>query len=396
MRILLTFLLLLAGATTAEARSITGTEHWRGEMRLAESVRVEPGGHLVVEPGSRVVFEHGGLEVAGTLEARDASFAGERWSGLALKGNDATTLLEGVTVRGAKTGVFVGGGAPRLAGLVLTGNEVGMEIRQKSSAQVERCRFEGNSKVGLFVKDESTPQVRDCVFRGNGRFGAYIHHANPAVFSGHRFEKNDTGLAISNYGSDPTVRDCLFIDNPLGVLVDRAAAPSLTGNRWQDNAVGLKLHRRSDARVNGNRFEGNRLAVLVSFSSYPQITRNDFVANAMALRLEHQSATWEEERGAAARAGEVARLGAFGGQNSTRVDEEQRRARDLTGTVEARDNWWGEDGSRELEKLDAAGNPSFIDDGRDRPRFEDQGKSYPLDTVDYTPWRRRPVHEGGA
>ena len=58
-----------------------------------------------------------------------------------------------------------------------------VEIRQKSSAQVERCRFEGNSKVGLFVKDESTPQVRDCVFRGNGRFGAYIHHANPAVFS---------------------------------------------------------------------------------------------------------------------------------------------------------------------------------------------------------------------
>jgi len=390
MRLLLA-LLLLGLAAPAWALTLTGAVRWEGTLRFAESVRVEPGATLTVAPGTRVVFAAGGLEVAGTLAARDCRFEGEGWAGLSLKGSGEETRLSGVTVRGAQTGIFVGGGAPRLENLVLVENEVGMEIKQKSRARVDGCRFERNRKVGLFVKDDSTPRVTGCTFVGNGRFGAYLHRSTPEAFSGHRFEGNATGLAISHYGSAPRVSDSLFAGNTLGVLVDRAATPVLTGNRWEKNAVALKLHRRSDARVEGNLFRDNTLAVLVSYSSYPHIAGNDFAGNATALRLEFQSAQWEEQRGAAARADEVARQGAFGGQHAPQVDEEQRRARSLDGTVDARDNWWGEAGNRELERIGAAGNPTFIDDGRDRPQFEEGGANFPLDTVVFAPWRRRPA-----
>jgi hypothetical protein len=68
------------------------------------------------------------------------------------------------------------------------------------------------------------------------------------------------------------------------------------------------------------------------------------------------------------------------------VNEADRRASDLTGTVNAVGNWWGNEGSAELEQTGASGNPSFIHDGRDQATFVDDGQEYPLDTVIFQPW----------
>jgi len=393
MRMLLVVALCLL-ATPVWALTLQGEVRWEGELRFDETVRVEKGATLRVAPGTSIVFTRGGLEVAGRLIASDCSFRGQGWDGLQLKQTDAETRLVNVTVRGARTGIFIGGGEPQLDGVTLHNNGVGAELKQKSRAAIKGCRFENNKKVGLFIKDDSTPQIENCRFMNNGRYGVYIHHSSPTTFTGSHFEKNETGLAVSHYGATPLIEACTFIDNELGLLVDRAALPELRGNRFENNRTGLKLHRRSDARVSGNRFDRNDLALLVSFSSYPQIQGNDFDGNGMALRLEYQSAQWEKERGAAAREQEVSRQGAFGGQKSSQVNEEQRRARDLDGLVNARGNWWGVAGTHELQTVEGACNPSFIDDGRDRPQFEEEGVSYPLDRVDFAAWREQPQYKG--
>jgi nitrous oxidase accessory protein NosD len=377
---------LLLMASPVVAKSLTGEVSWQGKVEFSESVRVEPGATLTVEPGARIVFTNGGLEVAGTLVAQDCRFEGDDWKGISLKSNSAATQLQNVTISGAKTGIFIGGGSPVLEKVTVRGNDIGIELKQKSRATLKDCRFEGNRKVGLFIKDDSTPTVTGGTFVDSGRYGAYLHRSKPASFSGHVFERNKVGLAVSHVGSNPLITDSVFRDNPLGVLVDRAALPELRGNRWEKNEVGLKVHRRSDPLVSGNQFEGNELAVLVSFSSYPRIERNAFESNGMALKLEFQSATWEKQRGEKARAAEVARQGAFGGQDSTQVDTSRRRVSELTDRVDARNNWWGVAGTHELQKVEGACNPSFIDDGRDRPQFEEEGEMYPLDKVDFAPW----------
>ena len=391
-KIVLMALVALLLPAVGRAGALTGTVRWNGTVRIAETVRVEPGAELIVAPGTRVEFSAGRLEVAGRLVAEEAEFGGD-WEGILLKGSDQTTVLRNCRISGAKTGIMAVGGAPLLEGLQLSGNDIGMELRQKCAARVSGCRFEGNRKVGLFIKDEAAPEVEENLFRNNGKFGTYIFRAVPAAFRQNRFAENDTGLMIANFGSDPLVEANHFEGNRLGILVDRAARPKLTGNLLTGNATGIRLYRRSDPEVAGNRLIRNRVAISVAYSSYPLLHGNDFSDNTTALLLEFQSALWEAEKGSAARAAEVAGRGAFGQAPRAQVSEEQRRASGADGTVDARDNWWGAAGTAELQRIGSAGNPSFIQDGRDTPTFAEGGKYYPLDQVRFAPWRSAPATE---
>jgi len=389
-RVLLPLLMLLS-AGYAEALTLTRDTRWGGELRFAETVSVPAGVTLTIAPGTRVQFQGGGLEVAGRLTAERADLAGDKWAGVTLKGCDERTRLADVTVRGAKTGILVQGGAPHIERALFDGNETGLELRGKAAGSVRDSLFRGNRKVGLFVKDDSVAQVTGCRFEEQGKYGAYIYRAKPARFTQNRFERNPVGLMVAYYGSDPLIEENDFADNETAVEVDRAAQPELRGNRLHGNRIGLSLQRRADPLVTGNRFAGNDVAIKLAFSSYPRITGNDFAGNRLALKLEFQSTTWEREQGAAARAGEVAAAGAFGtGQGARTVTEVERRPEELDGTIDARGNWWGTEGTAELMRLGAEGNPGFIFDGRDQPTFVEKGKNYPLDTVRFVPWSDAP------
>ncbi len=380
-------LLLLLGAAPAHALTLTRDTRWSGELRFAEQVTVPAGVALEVAAGSRISFTAGGLEVAGRLVAEQARFSGKQWDGVTLKGCDAATRLRAVEISGARTGLLVQGGAPVLDQLAVRDNEVGIELRGKSAATVRDGVFTGNRKVGLFVKDDSAASVTGCRFENNGKYGAYIYRARPAAFSGNRFSANPVGLMIAYFGSDPKIEGNRFENNETAIEVDRAAQPELRRNLVRNNRTGLFLQRRADPLVTGNRFADNQVAIRLAFSSYPRITGNDFTGNPLALRLEFQSSTWEREQGAAARAGEVAAVGAFGsGQGAKTVTEAERRPANLDGTVDAHGNWWGDAGSLELARGGEQGNPGFIFDGRDQPTFREKGKDYPLDTVVFAPW----------
>ena len=395
MKFLIVCALLLLGAGAGQAQTLGRDTRWSGEQRFAETVQVPIGITLTIAPGSRIHFSAGGLEVAGRLQAEGAELDGKGWSGVTLKGCDATTRLHKVTIRNAQTGVLVQGGGPLLEGLVLDGNEVGIELRGKSAATLRDSRFRANRKVGLFVKDDSVASVTGCRFENNGKFGAYIYRATPVRFTGNRFERNPVGLMIGYFGSNPLVEENSFAGNEIGIEVDRAARPELRGNRLEGNRTAISLQRRADPKVTGNRFSDNQVAIKLAFSSYPQIVGNDFTGNGMALKLEFQSSTWEREQGAAARADEVAAAGAFGGgQGAKTVTEAERRPTTLDGMVDARGNWWGEAGNLELARAGENGNPTFIHDGRDQPTFVEKGKDYPLDKVVFLPWSAVPHTRG--
>ncbi|MHB8709738.1 MAG: right-handed parallel beta-helix repeat-containing protein [Desulfuromonadales bacterium] len=387
MKTLAVLLFLLLGAGSASALTLTRDTRWSGELRFAGSVTVPAGVALEVAPGTRVRFAAGGLEVAGRLVAERTEFSGEKWDGLTLRGCDDRTRLTDVTVRGAKTGILVQGGTPVLDRVTARDNEVGVELRGKAAATVSDGLFRGNRKVGLFIKDDSVARVTGCRFEHNGKFGAYIYRARPAAFSANRFSDNPVGLMIAYFGSDPRVEGNRFENNATAIEVDRAAQPELRGNLLIGNRIALFLQRRADPLVTGNRFADNQVAIKLAFSSYPRITGNDFAGNPLALKLEFQSSTWEREQGAAARAGEVAAVGAFGsGQGAKSVTEDERRPATLDGTIDARGNWWGEAGNLELARAGEKGNPTFIHDGRDQPAFVEKGQDYPLDTVVFAPW----------
>ncbi|WP_169513275.1 right-handed parallel beta-helix repeat-containing protein [Geopsychrobacter electrodiphilus] len=369
----------------AEARIIRGLEHWQGVVRLSESLHVEKTGRLILAPGTHVQsnFE---IEVSGVLQATDAAFSGEDWPGLVLKGTGPETKLMNCRFSGAQTAITVIGGAPQFSRLTLENNRIGIELRQKTAALVENSTFRKNNRVGLFLKDGTTATVKGNLFTQQGKFGAYIYRAKPAVFAGNRFTENPTGLMISHYGSDPLVFNNSFEGNSLGIMVDRSANPRVQKNVFDANVTAIKLYRRSDPLIEKNQFQRNHQAIHISFSSYPQIHYNDFISNGKALVLEFQSSTWETQKGASARQKQISGQGAFGGQKQGQVTEEQRRARNLDGTIDARQNWWGTTETHELLKLGAAANLPWIVDGKDTPFFEESGQEFPLDQVRWSPY----------
>lgn len=389
---LLWFALLLL-PLPAQALSLTGEVRWRGRLTQSEMVRVEPGASLTIEPGTTITFNGGGLEVAGKLQASDARLSGRDWEGVILKGTGADTRLSNCTIEGAKTGIQVLGGAPRLEAVTVTGNQVGMDLRQNTAALLSRCIFRENAKVGLLLKDGVIPAVTGGRFENNGKFGAYLFRSAPREFRDNLFRGNATGLMVTHFGSDPVIQGNRFEHNTTGIQVDRAARPLLTGNLLSGNQTAIQLSRRSDPRIEGNRLQDNRTGIAVSFSSYPRIQGNDLDGNQQALVLDHQSSSWEEANGESAREGEAGR-GAFGQTPKQTVSEADRRPKVLTGTVDARGNWWGSERTLELERIGARGNPSFIVDGQDNPSFVDGGIAYPLDQVLFSPWLAAPATKG--
>lgn len=379
-------------AVPAAALTLTKNTDWRGHLTFRESVRVEAGVTLTVAPGAVITFQGGKLEVAGRLVAENARFTGSNWDGIVLKGCDAGTILSGGRVDGAKTGIFAGGGAPRLQGVTVSGNEVGIELKQQCAAQVSDCVIAGNRKVGLFIKDESTPEVSGNRLDNNGKYGAYIYRSLPRRFSGNRFSANETGLMIANAGSDPLIEGNRFENNRTGILVDRAARPHLRGNLLKNNRTGVRLYRRADARIEGNAFTANDDALSLAYSSYPAVHGNDFRDNRRALFLEFQSSAWERAKGESTREAEAGSRGAFG-QSAGHAEAagERRKPSELTGMVDATNNWWGETGTAELVRIGSAGNASFIVDGHDTPTFVEDGQDWPLDRVIFAPWRSAPV-----
>ncbi len=393
MRLTLLITLALFWSMPAAALVVDKDTLWTGEQSFTEDVRVMPGVTLTIAPGSMVRFAGARLEISGRLVARDAEFSGDAWSGLVLKGSDATTRLLNCVIKGAKTGILVQGGAPHLERLTLSGNNVGIALRGRAAGRISSCRFVANRKVGLFLKDDSTTAVVDCYFEDNRRYGAYLYHARPQIFQGNTFVNNAIGLMIAYHGSDPEVYDNRFESNDIAIQVDRAARPVLRGNLLRGNQTGLYIYRRSDPLVTGNRIEKNGIGLLVAYSSYPEVEGNDFTANKTAFKLEFQSSAWEAQRGAVARAGEISSRSAFAGQGKRDVTEEDRRARSSDGRVNARGNWWGDAGTAELAQIGKDGNPTLLHDGRDQTTFIDAGEEFPLDQVVHVPWSKSPFTE---
>jgi len=387
------WLLICLLPTLAAAQVLTGETTWQGHVDIDQPVRVERGATLRILPGTVVTFHGTGLEVAGTLQAKQAQLTGSDWPGLVLKGCDARTRLDGVTVSGARTGIQVVGGEPVFNDCQLLGNDVGIELRQKSAATVSGCRFDSNRKVGLFLKDGTTATVTGNRFTGHGRYAVYIYRATPAQFADNELQRNATALMVAYAGSDPQLRGNRIVGNTTGIRVERAARPHIVGNEIGDNDTGIDLFRRADPQIEGNRIEANRRGVAIAYSSYPQLVGNDFIGNDRAIYLEYQSASWERQRGQQARDAESSTRSAFAGQNATPGDAPPPAR--LDGRIDATGNYWGEATAKELASAAADANLSFIDDGHDRPTFDEGGATWPLDTVIFVPFSRSPLTAQG-
>lgn len=381
---------LALAAGPASGREIAGKQSFSGEVVVpkGETWKVLPGAEVRFRGGRWVV--RGRLLVEGTA-ARPVRIAGDdAFDGIDVRGEDGMRA-EHAVIEGGRRGVALTGAKAAFLRVRFERNGVGLDVGQYARAALEACAFDGNGRVGLLVRRGGSAEVLETRFDGAGKAGAYVHGADNVAFRDCRFEGGAVGLLAGMSGARVRVEKSVFRGNGTGVLVEKMAAPDISGCEVSGNETGLLFTRRAEGTVSGCRIEGNGDGVIVEYSSYPVFRGNAFRGNrGMAVRLRHQSSAWEGEATDADREG-FAGAGSFGRDGESRGDFRPPSApgtripgksgipprAGLDGTVDFRENGWGEMG----EQVARGGNVAGIHDGLDEPYFEDKGKRYRMDVV---------------
>lgn len=384
-------LMAFVAAGTASGREISGLRSFSGE------VIVPKGETWKVLPGARVRFHGGRLLVRGILlvegtALRPATIEGDdAFEGVDLRGEAGSRFARAV-VSGGRRGVLLTNASAEFRDVRFQRNAIGVDVGQYARVRIDGCAFEGNGRVGLLVKRGGGVEVYGTRFSGAGKAGIYIYGADNVTIRDCRFEKNAVGLQAGMAGAVAHVSTSVFRGNGTGILVEKTARPAFEGCEVTGNGTGMAFLRRAEGTVKGCRVEENGTGVLVEYSSYPVFRGNAFRGNReAAVRLRHQSAEWEGEATGADREGAGTQSAPFAGGGAARGDFRPGdggrtgvspagppgKKAGLTGTVDFRENDWGE-----LQpQVDRGENVPGIHDGRDEPFFEYKGKRYRMDTV---------------
>ncbi len=393
-------LFLMAATVHAETLSgrLSSDMTVSGEVTVKGDVVVEKGVTLTVSEGTVITIYDGTIDVHGAIfmrgsEAKPITVAGlgeERSNGIRiLNSKEKQSLIKYCTFNNLNTAVTVINSKALIENSSFANNNIAIDAKQKDEAVIRGNHIKNGLKVGIFAKSGSNAMIQNNKISGINKFGIYIYRSAGVTVTGNDITNCDSGIMIGFVGSDPAISGNSISSNKIGVIVEKGANPDINSNSIAENGIGIKLSKRSDPKITMNSITKNERGIFITFSSYPTIERNDFVDNKHALYLEMQSAEWEKAYGASIkRGGERKRVGAFGASAGSEIVTPRKNPSDK---VYAKNNYWGDDVTKEMAKSGGSGNISVIYDYFDLKDFLYEGKKYKLDYVDYSDWAEEPV-----
>lgn len=383
---------------------------WRGTVVVEEEVVVVLAATLLIEPGARIEFKPsrreegraparltvlGKLIAQGTAEAPILFTSAARkpapgdWGGLIFENNVETSISRlrhcqveyaDTAVSGTLAALVVEDSQLRHNKLALLGqkkfsggmfncelldNESGCRFMQNSRFKLENCRISRSRGDGILCNQNSSPLIANCEIVGSGAAGI---------------------RCLS--GSSPNIEGCLIRDNRVGVHVEMKSHPDLRHNDILANDTGVHAEKLVAPLLVGNRVADNEVGIYCNYSGYPSIRENRIENNhEFAIVLGDQQSREVDRLLPAAQQRKLQQNG-DGLPGDARLLAEERVATEEHPELlfDARDNWWGEAATAQMEKLGGQGQVAIFADGFDRPEVEYQGRKYPRDRVVYTPW----------
>jgi parallel beta-helix repeat protein len=403
-----------------------------------------------------VSFRKGtGLVIVGVLIARgtpeasirfaSAETAPERgdWSGIQLRGDGESTILERCRIVHAATAILVPAGAPaireceittggmgmrieRNGSPVLTGNRItemtegGISCQLGASPTIERNVLRGCGPAGIFASNNAAPVVRgntveECgrglaingtippvegnVFRKNGAGIVAIQCGKDQVVRGNRFEGNDVGLRCENF-STPLAEGNVFTGNGDAISCVQASSPLIRRNEISGNRRGIACEKISNPRIAGNEIRANGKGIYLTLSSYAVVNGNNIHGNGIQMEVENMSSDWERRAGGKLERGATAQLANRIGRGMASPGEWAQGSGDravIMDAVDATGNWWGEPDTEEMERKGPQANIAKLIDGHDVPvrTYEGYPGEYKQDKIRYDGWKRNRIPDAG-
>jgi len=443
------FLCLTLFASEAVAsRIVEGNETWSGRVVLDGNVVVPAGATLTIRPGTELRFAPNvGLAVEGRLLAKGSAAKpivfrpatgsnAASWQGISVThGSREGSELVNVRIEGAAQALNVVGSKVRIASsTLLNGNkgvvsgggayvvvdgvtvrdmsEGGVDASVQTQGEVVGCRIERVAGFGIQVAKQAALSIRNNRFSG-GKFGILLSGDSPPV-EGNVLDGCEVGIALVQASPKTIVRGNKVTKAKTGIGCQQFSSPTLQGNTVEDCDKGIECFQASSPLVQQNRlarnrsalfcvqmcnpmvarndFVDNQTAAYLHLSSYAQFRENNFEGNGLHIELDNMSYDWElrakkkPKRQRQAQNEVLAQQGRAVAEN-IQVDVASE------GFVDARENYWGEKTTTEMEAKGTSANILAIKDGFDVPTrtYEGWPGEYKQDRVRYDDWKKKRI-----
>jgi len=443
LRLLLLFTLLFSAVDALAApRVIKGKETWSGKIVLHDVVTIPTTATLTVQPGTEIRFsENALLAIEGRLLAKGTaaqpiafrSAKGGAWPGLSFsQGNREGSELSNVTIDGAATalsitgakviiksstlrnggkGIASGGGSYlHVENVTVSGmKEGGIDASVGTQGGITSSRLQRVGEFGIQVGKKATLTVRDNQI-SDTKIGIFISGEFPSI-EGNIIDRCDTGVVVLQAGPNSSLRRNKISKSKIGIACHQFAAPVIERNIIEGCDEGIQTFQGASPQIHQNRFSGNKRAITavqmcnpdirnndlvdndsaiyLHLSSYPQIHENNFERNRLHIELDNMSYDWEVRAGRKPVRNRDKQSEILTKKNRPQVEGGGVTV-DSEGFVNAKENYWGEETTREMESKGANANIKSIQDGFDVPTrtYEGWPGSYKQDKVKYDGWKK--------
>jgi parallel beta-helix repeat protein len=436
-------------APTVVSSPLAADTTWEGKVTVRILLEVPTSVTLTILPGAEVGFEAGaGLLVPGILRAdgtaerpivfkaaADGAPPGA-WAGITLLDSGAGSLLRHCRILGAQAISIMAGDhtvedsevAGGTRGLVVSGKkarplvarnrltdlpEGGIACLAGSAPRIlgntiERCgpfgvsvsqgtaaEIRGNTVVECASGVElvrSEPLILENTIRRCDRGIALTYAGGGRPVQGNRLEANGIGIYVQQF-SAPEIRGNIVVGGRQGIFCFMGAHPLIIGNTIGGSEAGVVCNQLANPTIDGNLIEKNGTGIILNLSSYATTRGNNLVGNRVQMELGNMSLDWERRVGKKPARGRQQ-------QHLERVQQGQDiPGKDVAdgfdmraGLVDARDNWWGAETTREMTEKGTNANITGLVDGYDTPvrTYEGFEGEYAQDQISYAPWSSKP------
>jgi len=432
--------------------TITADTTWEGPILVDAAIIVPAGTTLTLRPGATLRFRgDAGLTVLGALRAEGSAeqpvaFLAEGngpWAGIVLANVVQPSLLKNCRILAARA-LVISAGDHVVEQCEITAGAIGVDITGDNARPVLRAnRIHDMREGGIRCLGKSTPLIESNTIESCGPFGVHASQGAAPLIRGNtivacasgielvqtapfvrdnRVRKCEQGITLtSTSGGKPvqgnTVEDCgtgilvqqfsspevsgnTVVRNKDGIVCYQGARPLIRNNTVEKNATGITCVQLANAVIEANVISGNKRGIFLETSSYATVRGNDIIDNAVQMELgTMMSADWEKRAGTKPQRGrqQQAQLrGQRGGMGPAVIDASRENV-EISGSVDATENWWGENATREMVQKGPDANIAGMVDAFDHPTrsYEGYDGEFAQDRIRYAPWAKERIATAG-
>ncbi|MHB0946408.1 MAG: right-handed parallel beta-helix repeat-containing protein [Sedimentisphaerales bacterium] len=129
-------------------------------------------------------------------------------------GEDANSILDGLTIRGGQYGVKCSGASPLIKNCrIMMNNLDGVYVFASAHPEIFNCHISHNSQCGICSYNGGSPEIVDCNISNNSSLGLYCYGTGSVKVSGSLIGNNGAGGVYSRDYIDATFINCVIAKN---------------------------------------------------------------------------------------------------------------------------------------------------------------------------------------